>query len=113
MKLPVVLLCLSLLGLPVAAQSDADADRAQTLHDALQRERIAQSRAAYQGEFRAREASCYQRFAVNDCLTDSRRAEREIMSDLRRQDILINDAQRKRRAGAQLLRSDQRLHGKP
>lgn len=111
MKLPGVLLSLALLGLPVAAQTDAD--RALASYEAQQRERIAQSRAASQADFRAREAACYQRFAVNDCLVDSRRAERMIMSDLRRQDILINDARRKRRAGEQLLRSDQRLNGKP
>lgn len=111
MALPAVLLCLSLWGWPVAAQTDTD--RALASQETQQRQRIAQTREAYRAEFRAREAACYQRFAVNDCLLKSRRAEREIMSDLRRQDILINDAQRKRRAGDQLLRSDQRLHGKP
>lgn len=110
MKLPALLFFLSLVALPVVAQTDAERELA--LHEAEQRVRIAQSRAAYQAQFRDREAACYQRFAVNDCLAESRRAEREILSDLRRQEIVINDEQRRRRGAAQLLRSDQLLHGR-
>jgi colicin import membrane protein len=55
-----------------------------------------------------RRGACYQRFAVNDCLLDSRRARREVMADLRRQEVSLNDAQRKRRAAEQLLRSDEK-----
>ncbi len=97
-------LCLVALAPPVAAQSDAD--RVLELREAQQREWIEQTRAKYQAEFRQQEIACYQRFAVNDCLQDSRRTERELMADLRRQEILINDAQRKRRAARQLLRAE-------
>ena len=112
MKLTAIFcLTLSLVALapPVAAQSDAD--RVLELREAQQREWIEQTRAKYQAEFRQQEIACYQRFAVNDCLQDSRRTEREVMADLRRQEILINDAQRKRRAARQLLRTDERLRG--
>lgn len=94
---------------PLAAQGDAQ--RALALREAQQREWIGQTRVQTSAQFRLREIACYQRFAVYDCLNDSRRAEREIMDDLRRQEILINDAQRKRRAAEQLLRADERLHG--
>ena len=100
-----------LLALPVAAQTAADP--APALREAEQRAWIVQTRATYQAQFREREKACYQRFAVNDCLAESRRSEREIMADLRRQEIVINDAQRKRRAAQQILRTDQRLHGAP
>jgi hypothetical protein len=111
MKLPVITatLCLVAAALPLAAQTDAE--RVLELREAQQREWISQTRAQYNIQFRAQEAACYQRFAVNDCLNDSRRTERELMADLRRQEILINDAQRKRRAARQLLRTDERLHG--
>ncbi|MCB2028358.1 MAG: hypothetical protein KDH18_06620 [Rhodoferax sp.] len=111
MKLPAMYLTLALAALapPLAAQSDTD--RVLELREAQQREWIEQTRARYQAEFRKQEIACYQRFAVNDCLQDSRRTERELMADLRRQEILINDAQRKRRAARQLLRTDEKLHG--
>ena len=81
------------------------------LREPQQREWIDADARPIPGQFREQEIACYQRFAVNDCLLDSRRTEREIMADLRRQEILINDAQRKRRAARQLLRADERLHG--
>jgi hypothetical protein len=111
MKMPLctVALLLATAAMPLAAQTDAERELA--LREAQQRERISQARAQHSAQFRAREMACYQRFAVNDCLNESRRAEREIMADLRRQEILINDAQRKRRAAGQLLRADERLHG--
>ena len=112
MKPPAIYLTLFLAALspPLAAQSDAE--RVLELREAQQREWIEQTRARYQAEFRQQEIACYQRFAVNDCLLESRRTERELMADLRRQEILINDAKRKRRAARQLLRADERLQGK-
>lgn len=103
------LLCLLFLSLPVAAQTDTD--RVLALREAERREWIARTREQFQAQFRAQEVACYQRFAVNDCLFASRRTEREAMADLRRQEVLINDAQRKRRAAQQLLRADERLRG--
>lgn len=110
-RLPVALLilCVAAASPPLAAQTDNE--RVLEQREAQQREWISQTRARYQAQFRAQEIACYQRFAVNDCLNDSRRTEREIMGDLRRQEILINDAQRKRRAARQLLRADERQRG--
>lgn len=102
-------LCLAAVVMPLAAQTDAEQELA--LREVQQRERIGQTRVQINAQFRAREIGCYQRFAVNDCLNESRRTERELLADLRRQEILINDAQRKRRAAWQLLRADERLHG--
>lgn len=108
MKLPIVCLtvCLTATALPLAAKTVAE--QALELREAEQRAWIARTRASYEAQFRAQERDCYQRFAVNDCLRASRHTEREVMSDLRRQEILLNDAQRKRRAAQQLLRADER-----
>ena len=100
---------LATAAVPLVAQTDAE--QALELREAQQREWIGQTRLQTNAQFRLREIACYQRFAVNDCLNQSRRAEREIMADLRRQEVLINDARRKRRAAEQLLRADERLHG--
>ena len=100
-----------LLATPLAAQTDPQDVLA--VREAQQRESIAQMRERYQLQFEEQERTCYQRFAVNDCLNASRRTQREVMADLRRQEILINDTQRKHRAARQLLRSDERLSAPP
>jgi len=111
MKPCAVFLSLVLLSGSLLAQ-DVDTASLQ-VREAAQRESIARTRERYVLQFKQQEAACYQRFAVNDCLLESRRAEREIMADLRRQEILLNDAQRKRRAAQQLLRSDEKLAQPP
>ncbi len=111
MKLPALSLCLLMLAPPLAAQSRAE--NMLILRETEQREWIARTREKYEAQFRAQEIACYQRFAVNDCLNDSRGTERSVKADLRRQEILINDAERKRRGARQLLRSDERLRTDP
>lgn len=108
---PFVLLSLVLLVSPLWAQSDADA--VLSMREARQREWISSARQKYEAEYAVQDAACYQRFAVNDCLNESRRQRRELMADLQRQEILISDTQRKRRAARQLLRSDARASSAP
>lgn len=103
------LVIFSLVVLSTGLHAQDDATRNLELREAEQREWIARTRSAYDVQLKAKEIACYQRFAVNDCLQDSRRKQREVMADLRRQEILINDAQRKRRAAQQLLRTDEKL----
>lgn len=98
-----------LILLATAGHAQDDAIRNLQLREAGQRAWIADTRATYNAQFRAQEIGCYQRFAVNDCLIESRRTEREVMADLRRQEILINDTQRKRRGAQQILRADEKL----
>lgn len=96
----------SILVSPLAAQTDVESLLAE--RETQQRAWIQQERARYQAQSAAQEIACYQRFAVNDCLNDSRRKLREALADLRRQEIVLNDAQRKRRAAQKLLRSDEK-----
>ena len=95
-----------MLGQPAPADTIAQ-------REAVERERIRQTRAVEQSQFAAQEAQCYTRFAVNDCLAEVRSRRREVLGDLRRQEISLNDAQRKRRAAEQLLRSDERAPRAP
>ncbi|MCY7304591.1 MAG: hypothetical protein LH632_00275 [Rhodoferax sp.] len=81
--------------------------------EAVEYERIRQERSAALEEFNARDAQCYQRFAVNDCLAEARKQRRNVLADLRRQEFALNDAQRKRRAADQLLRSDEKAATRP
>ncbi len=107
------LLCLTLSAPYVHAQSQSDAEETFTLRDQAERERIRQTRASQQALFTSQEVQCYARFAVNDCLIAIRVRRRAVLGDLRRQEILLNDMQRKRRGADQLLRSDGRVSNAP
>jgi colicin import membrane protein len=113
MKHLLPVLCLLLLATCAQAQSEAEIGDVYTRGDAPERERIRQARTSAQAQFSAQEAQCYTRFAVNDCLADVRGHRRVLLADVRRQEISLNDAQRKRRAAEQLLRSDARAPQSP
>lgn len=94
-----------------SAQSAEQFEEQSALRVSEEHARIRQSRATEQAGFAVLEAQCYRRFAVNDCLIDVRARRRDVLGDLRRQEISLNDAERKRRAAEQILRSDARAVG--
>jgi len=65
---------------------------------AAQRARIAVERKEAEAAFADRQKQCYLKFAVNDCIKAAKSQRREKLADLRRQEISLNDAQRKRKA---------------
>ena len=65
---------------------------------ATERSRIQVERARAETRYVDEQVVCYARFAVNDCLRDSRARRRQALDQLRRQDIALNDAERQRRA---------------
>lgn len=69
---------------------------------AAERARISSERAAIATRFAAEERACHQRFAVNDCLNRNLAWQREAMGALRRQEVLLNDGERQRRAAERL-----------
>ena len=81
--------------------------------EAAEHARIRTEREDAQTRFLAQDVQCYQRFAVNDCLGEVRTQRRAVLADLRRQEISLNDTQRKRRAAEQLLRADDKAAAKP
>lgn len=95
---------LALLGAAAAAAAlpvQAEAPTAERVRIAAERSRV---EAQYQGEERA----CWGRFAVNDCLAEARARRRSALADLRRQEISLNDAERKQRAAERLRAIEQR-----
>lgn len=66
----------------------------------LERARIDQARDALTRSFDADEAECRRRFAVSDCLADVAKRRRGALAELRRQELVVNDAERARRAEA-------------
>nr|WP_315192290.1 hypothetical protein [uncultured Albidiferax sp.] len=77
------------------------------LHVAAEQARIDAERKRIEQRFAEEEAACFQKFAVNACRDESRARRRVDMADLRRQEIALNDAERKRKGAEQLQRMEQ------
>lgn len=75
---------------------------------ASERARIQNLRQQQEALFDAQENACQSKFAVNDCLKEVGRRRRAVLSDLKRQERLLNDAQRQQRGAEQLQRSDEK-----
>lgn len=75
---------------------------------ARERTRIAAERSQLLLRHTAEEAACEAKFFVNACLNDIRPGQREALADLRRQEILLDDAQRKRKAAEQLEKIEEK-----
>lgn len=102
MKLQLFLLVIASSAMAAGAQTAPGSD-AQT-----ERSRIAAERSQAEARFAAQEVACYQIFAVNDCLKAAKSQRRERLSDLRRQDLTLNEAERKRRASDRVSGIDER-----
>ena len=102
MKLVLFLFCCSLSLSAAMAQSPAQ----EKDNNALERSKIAAERARLEAGFQAEEAACKSRFAVNACLQEIRTRRNAAMADLRRQDLLINEAERKARGADQIQKTE-------
>jgi colicin import membrane protein len=67
-----------------------------------ERSRIQAERLRAEANYQAQEAVCYARFAVTDCIRQARVHRREVLETLRHQELVLNDAERKRKALAQI-----------
>lgn len=92
------------------AQMD-DASVSEGLRVSAERQRIAVERAEANARFERDKTACYQRFSVNDCIVEARARRRDVVSDLRRQELVLNDLERRRRAGEQLQRIEDKQTG--
>jgi len=91
----------------LAALASAAAPSLATTDAAAERERIARERAEVQAALSKQEAACQERFVVTPCVEAARKAEREALARLRRQEVLLDEQQRKQRAAerAQAIRN--------
>lgn len=100
-----------LVFLSIMAAASASAQTAATsggLDYNAERARISAERAALESRSKTEQAACYQKFAVEDCLSEIRQRNRKLTDDLKRQEAAINDIQRKQRGAAQLDRLDEK-----
>lgn len=83
-----------------------------------ERLRISQERSYHEAVFSRVEVACYRRFGVSDCLREARKNRRNALDELRRQEIILNDEERKLKGSEALQRiqnniSSQNSEGKP
>jgi len=97
------------LGL-VGAVFSQPAEEAGQLERAAERSRITAERQKLEADFKAAEAVCFRKFFANNCRDKLLPAYRERLADLRRQDILINEVERKISAADQLLKTEEKLN---
>ena len=64
---------------------------------------IEAGRSQAEARYAAEEKACFAKFAVYDCQKEARVRRREVLADLRRQEVSLNDAER-RHKGVQRLR---------
>lgn len=65
---------------------------------AAERTRIQTERERAESRFREQELACYARFSVTDCLQDVRLNRRLLLDDLRRQTVVLNDMERRKKS---------------
>lgn len=106
MKSLIVSVLFTCFGCAVLAQPAPEPASSSSM--AVQRARIEQDRKREETRYAQEEAACYQRFAVNDCLREVRVRRRATFEDLKRQEISLNDEERKIRAGEQVDRTDEK-----
>jgi len=94
-------------GRPQAAEQAAPG-RLQGVDEPAERERIRQERAAAEKKYHDAQKACRARFAVNDCLDQARREHNVVVHELKRQEHVLNEAERKRKAAAAQKQIDEK-----
>lgn len=94
-----------LLSMGGFALSQTGPGNVQTADIDAQRVAIAAERNRLEAGFANEDAVCYKKFAVNSCLENVNARRSAVMADLRRQEILLNDEQRKSKAEQQIRKS--------
>ena len=107
MKFSLLLLC-ALAVSPALAQPAAEVPAAGR---ETEKARIAAERTRLEAGFKAEEAACYRRFLVNSCLEEIRPRRSEAMAELRRQEISINEADRKAKGADQIQKIEEKSSG--
>jgi colicin import membrane protein len=75
----------------------------------VERQRIKEVQRQQEIRYQNENSACYQKFAVSDCLNDVRARRRLTMEELRRQEMALNDLERKQSGADQLKRIEEKL----
>ena len=77
----------------------------QASNDA-ERLRISNERVVREAAFSREDSACYQKFLVSSCLDEVKLRRQDVLADLRRQEILLNDQERKDKGAAQVKKRE-------
>lgn len=114
-KLLALCIAVALVAQSVHAQSDTAGQPARAafapslgggLSPEAERLRIQAERAIADERYERAQAACYRKFAVADCQSDARAVRREVLADLRRQEVSLKAAQARLKGAGQLSRID-------
>ncbi|MBS7808447.1 hypothetical protein [Variovorax sp. PCZ-1] len=97
--------------MPAIGQNDTQNNTlkpAEDTNENLERARIKRERDQLNLNLAEQRRACYQKLAVTPCLNDARDVHNEKMRDLKRQEVALNNAQRKRAAADRVEALDQR-----
>ncbi len=98
----------SLATLSMLASAQTTPTVAQSDPRVTARAKISAERVKLEAGFLAEDAACYKKFFVNSCLAGVNSRRREAMADLRRQEILLNDEERKIRGADQIRKTEEK-----
>lgn len=112
-KFATLLLCSFCSLCPFLAQaqvagSPLPAEIVSQINPDIERARISRERTRLEAGFSAEDAVCLRKFLVTNCLNEVKVRRRGSMADLRRQEISINDLERKARAADQVFKTEQK-----
>ena len=96
------------VSLALALAGAALAAGAQVPDASAERTRIAAERAAAEARHTEAQKACYGKFAVNDCLEKARREHNTVLSELKRQERVLNDTERRAKAAERQREIDER-----
>lgn len=95
-------------GLTGSVLAQAEVDAGQLARNA-DRVRITAERQQIESAFKAEQAICFRKFFANACRDKLLPPYRAALADLRRQEVLMNEVERKNSAADQLLKNEERL----
>ena len=95
-------------GLTGSVLAQAEVDAGQLARNA-ERVRITAERQQIEAAFKAEQAICFRKFFANACRDKLLPPYRAALADLRRQEVLMNEVERKNSAADQLLKNEERL----
>jgi colicin import membrane protein len=87
----------------------AQASMTQQLARDAERARINGERNLLEAEFTNQDAACYRTFFVNNCLDEVKGRRREALADLRRQEVSLNEQERKLKGAEQVKKMEEKV----
>jgi colicin import membrane protein len=108
MKTILTALLFATMALPLWAQTVAATGQADF---EAERARLSQERKVIEERFNVEQKACYQKFAVEGCLQESRQKRRAASDDIKRQEAAINGIERKRRGAAEMDKLEEKKAG--